>query len=661
MKRSTVLIRISLTCSLLVLLIFAVRLHAQETQSLPVKVALRLADEKDTFRSGDPVRLVLSFTSETSGYVINETVTKPMLSLDELNVSPKQGVFPWLTLTAGSSRYTDYAGLRELSDKPSLVTFTANDFVRFDTPGVYTISVRTMRAYKGEYKLGNQIPLETNAVKITILPMTLSDESQEITRLDQLIDSSKDIFVRERYTEELGYLSGDLATREKVKQILDPAVNDGNYFRALSVGLSTSRNRELVISMLEAALKDPLRIPRYWIIGKLCSLRILNERAAKWTSKPDTLNLLAASDADRVRAVKSEYIEKLKATLPARAGQSQIQAAIILLEYVRGEGAAGQKLLGAIRPVILKGLEDLHVDERNRVLTAFWGQLKDPILAPVLEKTLRESQDPTVRGNGLTQLYELDPARARPFFVEEIMDPYSRVDIAVLDRLNDEMLPEADEELLNMITQSDAKDYDPRYLLESQTARLARFASAAIYQQIKSLYEEKRASFPMKARGSLLAYLARHSQSDADAIIRTGLKDFTYDEAWNWWKGLTETGYSPLVEQLLTEQIDRDEGSIAAEAAWRLSKYSRTAASKAKLIARLDRWRKDWGGRIAEIDSEGSPDALRQQAGVEREIVLGLLNAKAWKLSDPEAERLKQSCLSKWCKAQFPKTTPPGP
>jgi hypothetical protein len=73
--------------------------------------------------------------------------------------------------------------------------------------------------------------------------------------------------------------------------------------------------------------------------------------------------------------------------------------------------------------VILKGLEDLHVDERNRVLTAFWGQLKDPILPPVLEKTLRESQDPTVRGNGLTQLYELDPARARPFFVEEIHGP----------------------------------------------------------------------------------------------------------------------------------------------------------------------------------------------------------------------------------------------
>jgi hypothetical protein len=79
-----------------------------------------------------------------------------------------------------------------------------------------------------------------------------------------------------------------------------------------------------------------------------------------------------------------------------------------------------------------------------------------------------------------------------------------------------------DEALLNMITAIRCEDYDPRYLLESQTARLARFASAAIYQQIKLLYEEKRASFPMKARGSLLAYLARHSQSDADAIIRTG-------------------------------------------------------------------------------------------------------------------------------------------
>ena len=153
----------------------------QVTPAVPVKATLSLAEERETYRTGDPVRLILSFTAESDGYKIDETVDKPMLSLDELIVSPKKGIFPWLEISSGPTRHTDHASIRQLSSEPASVKFAANDFVRFDEPGTYTLSVRTSRAYKeGTEFRRKPFQLETNTVKVTIVPMTPDEEAYEV-------------------------------------------------------------------------------------------------------------------------------------------------------------------------------------------------------------------------------------------------------------------------------------------------------------------------------------------------------------------------------------------------------------------------------------------------------------------------------------------------
>jgi hypothetical protein len=631
--------------------------------STVVRATLALADPKRTYRSGEPIRLVLALTADEPGYALYRTTEKPMLSLDTLIVSPKAVVFPWLELAYGFDRTTDFASINDLSTEPTTIKFNANDFVRFDTPGTYILSIRTSRAYKkgdnefAAFAVGSRLPLETNSVKVTIVPMEPGFESQEVSRLDQLIDSTSDVFTRERYTEELGYLSGDVATRDKVSRLLSPRINDGNYQRALSLGLLVSRNRTLALSMFEQALNDPSTVPTHELLSHLIGLRRLDEVATAWERKHDIASALAAADATRLQAIRSDYVRKLLATFPQRNGKSLVQASIILLEYMRPYGGdADSSILAAIRPILLHNLSSVEFYERDRVLTAFWKELKDPSLVPVLEQSLAESHGamPYVREHALEHLLELDPLEARAYFIEEIRDPDSRVSIEVLKKLKETALPEVDDALVKMISSVSDKSRDTQSRLEAQAPRIARFGSASVYAQVKALYLGRKELYSARVRANLLAYLARYSESDAEGLIRDELKASREGEIRDSLDGLTVTDYSPLVARVLRERLESNDGETVSDAAWRLSNYSTIPDDKELLMQRLSRWRREWSARVAEIDAGHGPDPISSQAAIEREIVLGLLHGKAWRFTADEALSLKKSCLTKLCKDQFP-------
>ncbi len=636
----------------------------QNAKPVPVKATLTLAEARETYRTGDPIRLVVSFTAETDGYSIDEHVGKPMLSLDQLIVSPKKGIFPWLEISSGPTRGTDFSMIRELSLEPANIKFAANDFIRFDEPGTYTLLVRTTRAYKSNTDPRREaFTLETNTVKVTIVPMTPDEEAHEVDRLGRLIGITSDVFIRERYTEELGYLPGDIATREKVSRILDRSLNDGNYNRALFIGLGSIRNRELALSMFEAALQDPDRVPTHDLMFPPIDLRLVSERVIKWQANPELLSSLAASDQKRREELRAECIKKFLGTLPQRKGQSLIRAAIVLLEFMRPYGGTADPTIhGAIRPILLDHIDDIDVNERDRILLAFWKELKDPRLVPILEKTLRDYQGDmtSYRENALEHLMELNPARALPFFIEEIRNPGSSVKLEVLEKLKDEVLPEVDDALLKMLSivppERSSREY---YRPEAQAARLPRFASSGIYVEIKSLFEENRTRYSPSVRGSILAYLAKYSEIEAENLIAEEINGSDENATREVLNGLTKSGLSAIVRNLLIERLEGEVGLTVADAAWRLSKHSTDATDRVRLIDRLDRWRKEWGSRITEVDSPKSTDTIKWQATIEREIVLGLINGKAWKATPEEIDRLSRNCLTKYCKDQFPKIFPP--
>ena len=395
------------------------------------------------------------------------------------------------------------------------------------------------------------------------------------------------------------------------------------------------------------------------------NLRLISEREARWQAKPELLGSLAASDQKRREELRAEGINKLLATLPLRKGQSLIRAAIILLEFMRPYGGtADPTILGAIRPILLDHIDEIDVHERSRILSAFWKELKDPRLVPVLERTLREYRGDmtSYRENALEHLMELNPIRSRPFFIDEIRDPESAVKLEVLEKLKDEVLPEVDDALLKMLAkvppERSGREY---YMFEAQAARLPRFASGAIYIPIKAAFEKYRTKYSGSVRGSILAYLVKHSEGEAASLLTEELIGSDEGATRGLLDGLTRSGLSPMVHKLLLERLESDDGSVAANAAWRLSDHSTDLADREKLVARLARWRREWGSRIQEVNSRKSPEAILNQGSLEREIVIALTRGKAWKPIPEETDRLAKGCLSKYCKDQFPKIFPPIP
>lgn len=74
-------IRCNLSLVAIFTLLIVIPAFAQ-TAGADVQVRLSLAGGKGVYRTGEPIRLVLSFTSDADGYNLNTTTTKPASPVD---------------------------------------------------------------------------------------------------------------------------------------------------------------------------------------------------------------------------------------------------------------------------------------------------------------------------------------------------------------------------------------------------------------------------------------------------------------------------------------------------------------------------------------------------------------------------------------------------
>jgi len=70
-----------------------------------VHVLLSLENGKTSYRSGEPIRLVLSFTAQRGNYMLNTGTGKPMSPVDEIAITPETGVDHWLDEYSGGHRF----------------------------------------------------------------------------------------------------------------------------------------------------------------------------------------------------------------------------------------------------------------------------------------------------------------------------------------------------------------------------------------------------------------------------------------------------------------------------------------------------------------------------------------------------------------------------
>lgn len=235
--------------------------QAQTSVLSDVQAKLTLAEPKSVYKIGEPIRLILEFTAGREGYVAELLrAGKEQWSerSDTVAISPEVGVTKWLEeMTSGARYLRDMSSTATLSNTPARVEITLNDTLRFDMPGNYTVSVTTRRVTKHSVMGSRPLTLKTNPIAFAVEPMSYADENAAVKRISDRLDATRNWQTEEELGQLLAFLTGEASSREKVRRFLNMDQRRGNLNAHLWYGLFIAHNRELVLKLLEEALRDP--------------------------------------------------------------------------------------------------------------------------------------------------------------------------------------------------------------------------------------------------------------------------------------------------------------------------------------------------------------------------------------------------------------------
>jgi hypothetical protein len=250
---------------------------AQTVEPSDVRVKLSLAENKTVYRIGERIKLVMEFTADREGYVIDILPDRDGPGLDTIAVSPEMGVTQWFAEFMDNQSYLRCVISREKLNSPKRLEIVLNDSLRFDNQGRYTVSVKTRRITRSSTDVRQEsepLSLSTNAISFELQSMSEEDETKEVKRLSDLLDATRNSRDDE-IARRLSYLTGDPSTREKVRRFLNPEQRPSNYSLHIHYGLFIAGNRGLVLKLIEAAMRDPITPVTSEMLSAAIRLRML--------------------------------------------------------------------------------------------------------------------------------------------------------------------------------------------------------------------------------------------------------------------------------------------------------------------------------------------------------------------------------------------------
>ena len=349
-------------------------------------VRLEAHNGQTHFKIGDPVILDLVFNSRTPGYVVNtDTTPYPPVS-DLVELAPGDGWVRSHVSFRGNSLNGN--ALADLGRSPIRVPILLNRTITFHEPGQYEVTLQTERLrVSGDWRQTSLETCDpcrtTNAVGIEMSARDESEEAALVVSLSRVLEETKNPMsagelspeqkeeisreieaqartadsaeaskkrsesllrkinelasnrmaaiqkqedARREAAVRLAYLAGDDAVRAKVHFIGDEReVGEGNPIGPIMRdGLPSSRNKQLQLTLLEAAWHDPHRVPNSELHNALRQAKELTHKG--WVTDE---GMLWAGTVEERQMALDQYqaeINEVIATLPLRTASNRTEA-----------------------------------------------------------------------------------------------------------------------------------------------------------------------------------------------------------------------------------------------------------------------------------------------------------------------------------------------
>jgi hypothetical protein len=628
-----------------------------ETKAQPPDVRLQLQTDsgKTKFQIGEMIPLKLSFTSSShQKYQINMATydRSGRMNYEAFLVEPGAG---WSDPLRAYFAYGGYIGgggttFRFLSSEPTVLPLVLNEWVRFDRPGKYSVSVVSHRitdvAKDAPYPQ-TTTDLISNRLELTIVPASATWQNATLKQAVAALDSTRasdsaprpaagEIKDTQTALTVLRHLGTPGAAKELAQRLRgDNSTTD--YY--CMFGLVGSPAHEAALAEMHRLVDSPDHPVSSTF---LYCLRVLMRN-------PDqTLEKLADDEkrnADTIRSQMLEAVRRKRGTALATTLYAVLRTAS--LEEGRlaplGEQFAAQ----------LAGVFDLlPVEAQGQILGYNWDSIKSRAFLPLLRKYAEQYKEfripnevnaynsQQVSASALQRWYELEPSEARPVIIHEILRPTPRYSARVLGILADKTLPEVEQALAEHF----AAEQDS-YAAENLASLLHRYASDSVLSEVLPVVDRHVGKWACAIQAPILAYLLHVNPEIARPRIEAAMaaRGDGYSACNHSLLGeLGALEPSPLLQEFALSALDDNDPEVAGNAAGYLGRYG-SPDTEERLWDHLVRWNERWSGKEEELrylPGETNPNLWQRNLG--ESLIRALASSKSWLADSTRLHQLRQ-------------------
>jgi len=568
---------------------------------------LKLSTSSRSFLCGEVIPLELTFTSTTPNrYQINmaQHDRSGRMNYEQFLLDPKEGTSDPLQLYFNSAWGFIGGGLttfKFLSTSPTTIHLDLNEWVRFDQPGTYRLSVISHRVSDTRASDNPDcvlVELTSNAIDLQI---TSSDPAWQHSQLMEIREelkrggrSSGDVRndPKQAALKALRYLGSEEAARELAQRLRG---EDDHADWECMFGLIGSPHRDAGFKETNKLLEDPL-----FPVSDLCLTTM------------SILPLDAEEPPESLRKQREENLTALRRRLIDALSSKHANALAVSLNTAMGgiDRKMSPELRSELISQLVEAFPELPVDKQVAWLQYRWQEVKDPKWLPLLRTTavhyeefpeVREMhayQSLQVTAAALTRWYELDPEGARDAVIAEITRPKPRYNANTLGLLPDTTLPEAERPIAGDFLATD--DYE----IEGNLASLLfRYAGAAVLPDVLGKVDRLVGKWACEPQDKVLAYLLKVDPATAKPLIERAIAARGPESNACRHMAFTEIGAlqnSSVLEELAVRSLYDPDPEVANNAANYLGEYGSAKAEQA-LWARYEAWSREWSVRASDF------------------------------------------------------------
>jgi len=594
-----------------VCLAFLLTLQAQSPDSESVKFSVRTKGDQTIFHIGELIPLECSFTSASENHYQINTASydrSGRLGVESYQVEPNTGWDDPLALyfqSYGGMIGGGLSGFQKLSEQPAVIHRALNEWVRFNQPGRYHVVVTSSRVSRvGAEFLSKPKEVPSDGLWLTIIPAT---PEWQAAALAEALSHDKNAT---QAIATLRYLGTPVAAGEMARRL-----NDQTGAYEYKLGLASTPAREAALKSLDELLNDP-DFPVNGLFLDTMSLVALP--AEETPNRP----------AER-EALEAKFRRQLIDALSRKRGAALALSAYTIIDEAAMRGHdLPQDQKQRLTAELVSGFDSLPAQMQTELFQSRWRVLDQKAMLALFPKMADRSSD-QMNGSALVRWWELDPQAARPAILHEIERPHPRFSAAILGMLPDKELPEAEQQLVDHLTQDKGS-------AEQLASLISRYATPSVAPMVAGYLDDRLGKCACAVQAPLLAYLFRVDPQGTATRVEKAIAargpGFTACNH-SLFTDVAELHNDSALESLAARSLDDGDPQVVTNAATYLGNYA-SAAAEETLWTHMTEWSQHWKGREGDLQTsmyEGSPGSA---------MISALAGGQGWLANETKLNRL---------------------